>query len=97
MKIPREDDQWNAFPTKEHIDTLAEFAALKEEGDYKWSHFVVYLAWLTRTIGPELAYYTWQTLEKRYLKDIPSILELTVRLLVTKTCRNVKGRALHPA
>ena len=70
VKVLGGDDQWHGFPTKEPIDALAEFAALREEGDYKWSHFVVYPACLTRTVGPERAYYTWQILEKRYLKDI---------------------------
>ena len=91
----RGDDQWDGFPTQEPVDAVAEFAALKREADYKWSHFVVYLTWLTRTLGPERAYCVWQTLEQRYLKDLPSLLELTVRLLLTKTCRNANSRTAH--
>ena len=91
------DDQWDGFPTKEPIDAIAEFAAMKREVDYKWSHFVVYLIWLTRTIGPDRAYDTWQTLEQRYVNDLFSILELTVRLLLTKSCRNANGRTVHQA
>ena len=88
------DDQWDGFPTQELVDAVAEFAALKREADYKWSHFVVYLTWLTQTLGPERAF-TWQTLEQRYLKDLPSLLELTVQLLLTKTCRNANGRTAN--
>ena len=79
VKILGGDDQWDGFPTKGPIDAIAEFAAVKREAGYKWSYFVVYLVWLTRTVGPERAYCTWQTLEKRYLKDLPSILELAIR------------------
>lgn len=91
------DDQWDGFPTQEPVDAIATFAALKHEADYKWPHFVVYLTWLTRTLGPERAYCTWQTLEQRYLKDLPSLLELTVRLLLTKTCRSGRTAAVLPA
>ena len=92
------DDQWDGFPTQEPVDAMATFAALKREADYKWSHFVVYLTWLTRTLGPERVYCAWQTLEQRYLKDLPSLLELTVRLLLTKTCRGARtAAAVRPA
>ena len=46
-------DQWDAFPTKEPIDAVAEFKAMKVGIDYQWTHFVIYLTWLTRTLGPE--------------------------------------------
>ena len=35
--------EWDEFPTDERIDTLAVFEDMKEEIDYKWSHFVVYM------------------------------------------------------
>ena len=35
VKILGGDDQWDDFPTKEPIDVIAEFAALKREADYK--------------------------------------------------------------
>ena len=72
----------------EPVNALAAFEATKEGIEYRWSHFVVYIDWLTTTIGPERAYHTWQTLEKRHPQDVPTILKLMKRWVVFKACRN---------
>ena len=43
LKVHGGTDQWDGFPTKEPINALAKFEAIKEGIDYKWIHFVVYL------------------------------------------------------
>ena len=96
MKLLGGTHEWDGFPTDEPFDTLAVFEVMKEGIDYKWSHFVVYMDWLMTTLGPERAYHTWQTLKKHHPQDIPTILELTTRWLVTKTCRNRNAAAVSP-
>ena len=86
MKLLGGTHERDGFPTDEPIDTLAVFEVMKEGIDYKWSHFVVYMDWLITTLGPERAYHTWQTLKKHHPQDIPTILELTTRWLVTIGC-----------
>ena len=88
MKVLRGTDHWDGFSTDEPIDTLVVLEAMKEGIDFKWSHFVVYVDWLMMMLGPAHAYHTWQTLNKHHLQDVPTILELTTCLLVTKTCQD---------
>ena len=96
--LMNDGDVWDGLPTEEPIDALAEFRALRDLEGYKWSHFVIYLTWLTRTIGPERAYRVWRILENHHLKDLPSLFELAARLIVVKTCRNpnITARIVRP-
>ena len=81
MKLLRGTHEWDGFPTDKPIDPLAVFEVMKEGIDCKWSHFVVYVDWLMTTLRPERAYRTWH-----HPQDIATVLELTTRWLVTKTC-----------
>ena len=85
-------DRWDGFPTNEPIDALVTFEAMKEAIVYRWSHFVVYMDWLTTTLPPERAYQTWQALEKRHPQEV---LNIPVHWVVTKTCRNANAVSAH--
>ena len=47
MKVLVNADQSDGFPIYKPIDTVAVFEVMKEGIDDKWSHFVVYVDWLT--------------------------------------------------